>query len=250
MAFLEKKLDSDDAVSKFVACKSIAAYYAYLTKLGDTKSVAAYDKIATNLSLSFKKFVLGPKGKSSVERSLERTEKAMLLYAHSPDTQAFILFPGKVRNTEWLLISESFYPAILYYLQRVHDLGICFCTCSVCGKIYLAGSLHHSLCSEACRLAQGRKKKREFDERARTNGYDLAYKNTSQRMRNRLNRLKEQETVPAEAIQKAEQLFAAFRKEALQRKKKIITKSDRKAFQDWMFAQEQEYEQFFTALGN
>lgn len=118
----------------------------------------------------------------------------MSIYTQSSDTQARILFPGKVHHAEWLLISASFYPAIMYYLQRIRDFGLCLCTCSVCGKIYLAESLHHSLCSEACRIAQGRKKKR-------FNG-------------------------------------------------KIITKSDRKAFQDWMFAQEQEYEQFFTALGN
>ena len=68
-------------------------------------------------------------------------------------------------------------------------------------------------------------------------------------MRNRLNRLKGQEAATEEAIQRAEQLFAAFRKEALQRKKDIITKADRKAFQDWMFAQEQEYGKFFADCG-
>lgn len=250
LAFLEMHLDSSDAVCKFVACKSLATYYAYRKGLGNPSSVTSYHEIATNLSRFFKKFILGPKGRSNIEQALKRTERAMSIYTQSSDTQARILFPGKVHHAEWLLISASFYPAIMYYLQRIRDFGLCLCTCSVCGKIYCAESLHHSLCSEACRIAQRRQNKREFDARAKTNGYDHDYKNTSQRMRNRLNRLKEQETVPAEAIQKAEQLFAAFRKEALQRKKKIITKSDRKAFQDWMFAQEQEYEQFFTALGN
>lgn len=160
-------MGSSDAVCKFVACKSLATYYAYRKGLGNPSSVTSYHEIATNLSRSFKRFVLGPKGRSNIEQALKRTERAMSIYTQSSDTQARILFPGKVHHAEWLLISASFYPAIMYYPQRIRDFGLCLCTCSVCGKIYLAESLHHSLCSEACRIAQGRKKKR-FNGRKRS----------------------------------------------------------------------------------
>ena len=78
--------------------------------------------------------------------------------------------------------TESFYPALQYYLKQLMKWDLCFCKCSNCGKVFIATSRHHSLCSKACRVEKNRQNKRMFDARARENGYDIDYKNTCQRM--------------------------------------------------------------------
>jgi len=139
--------------------------------------------------------------------------------------------------------TESFYPALQYYLKQMMKWDLCFCKCSNCGKVFIATSRHHSLCSKACRVEKNRQNKRMFDARARENGYDIDYKNACQRMRNRLNKLGKQTHIPEEQRKRVEWNFEAFRKEAIQRKKRIKDTEDYRAFRDWMFDEERKFEQ-------
>ena len=55
------------------------------------------------------------------------------------------------RVQEFVVVPDSFYPALMYYLNHLKELGFCYCKCRVCGEIFLVASGHHSLCSDACR---------------------------------------------------------------------------------------------------
>ena len=80
--------------------------------------------------------------------------------------------------------------------------------------------------------------KREFDERARENNYDLLYKNECQNWRNKINKAKKTDGFPDERLEEMKNAFDTFKKEALRRKKMIRTgESSAKEFTDWLYQQ-------------
>ena len=247
-AFLEPHLNSQNAVCKFLAHLSLSCYNNLHSFWGSDESRIEYLKTAASFSYSFDTKIMGDNKQSSTAKALERIQKRMQQDELRADSTAQIWYPNHLRSSEWILISESFYPAILYYLLRMKDWGMCFCRCSICGKIFISSSLHHSLCSEPCRQERNRLNKKEFDERARANGYDIAYKNSTQRMRNRLNKLRKQRQITDEQIQQAQQALKQICKEALQKKKMLHTEQEKKAFRDWLFAQEREYDNLCDEL--
>ena len=92
--------------------------------------------------------------------------------------------------------------------------------------------------SDRCRKAQALQNKREFDERARENNYDLLYKNECQNWRNKIKRIKNTAGFPADRLEKIQAAFVGFKKEALQRKKAVKTgTASPKEFTDWLYQQ-------------
>lgn len=127
---------------------------------------------------------------------------------------------------------------MIYYLNRLKDWGLCFRQCKVCSRFFLAKSQRYELCSEKCRKAQALQNKREFDERARENNYDLLYKNECQNWRNKINKAKKNDRFQAEKLEEMNCAFEAFKKESLRRKKMIRTgESSAKEFADWLYQQ-------------
>ena len=110
--------------------------------------------------------------------------------------------------------------------------------CKVCGKYFLAKRQRYELCSDKCRKAQALQNKREFDERARENNYDLLYKNECQNWRNKINKAKRTAGFPADQLEEMLTAFEAFKKEALKRKKAVKEKTaSPKEFTDWLYQQ-------------
>ena len=113
-------------------------------------------------------------------------------------------------------------------MNRLNDWGLCFRQCKVCGKYFLAKSQRYELCSDKCRKAQALQNKREFDERARENNYDLLYNNKSQKTAN----------FPIERLEEMKNAFDLFKKEALQRKKAVKAGATSPTeFTDWLYQQ-------------
>ena len=140
--------------------------------------------------------------------------------------------------TESVSAYASLYPLITYYLNRLNDWGLCFRKCKVCGRIFLAKSQRYGLCGDKCRKKQALQNKREFDERARKNNYDLLYKNECQNWRNKINKAKKTAGFPADRLEEMLTAFEAFKKEALKRKKAVKEKTaSPKEFTDWLYQQ-------------
>ena len=158
--------------------------------------------------------------------------------APSEDTRLDLWFPDNRRTEECVSAYASLYPLITYYLNRLNDWGLCFRRCKVCGKYFLAKSQRYELCSDKCRKAQALQNKREFDERARENNYDLLYKNECQNWRNKINKAKRTAGFPADQLEEMLTAFEAFKKEALKRKKAVKEKTaSPKEFTDWLYQQ-------------
>ena len=158
--------------------------------------------------------------------------------APSEDTRLDLWFPDNRRTEECVSAYASLYPLITYYLNRLNDWGLCFRRCKVCGKYFLAKSQRYELCSDNCRKAQALQNKREFDERARENNYDLLYKNECQNWRNKINKAKRTAGFPADQLEEMLTAFEAFKKEALKRKKAVKEKTaSPKEFTDWLYQQ-------------
>lgn len=154
------------------------------------------------------------------------------------DTRLDLWFPERRRDMECVTAYASFYPLIIYYLNRLNDWGLCFRKCKVCGKYFLAKSLRYELCSDKCRKKQSLQNKREFDKRAKENNYDLLYKNECQNWRNKINKAKKTAGFPTARLEEMQAAFEVFRKEALQRKKAVKDKTTSpKEFTDWLYQQ-------------
>lgn len=154
------------------------------------------------------------------------------------DTRLDLWFPDNNRHAECVSVSDSFYPLIIYYLNRLNDWGLCFRQCKVCGRYFFAKSQRYELCSERCKKEQSRQNKRDFDERARENNYDHLYKNECQNWQNKINKAKNIIGFPATRLEEMQAAFAAFKKEALQRKKAVKMKeASPKEFTDWLYQQ-------------
>ncbi len=97
--------------------------------------------------------------------------------APAEETKLDLWYPDNKRAAECVAAYASLYPIITYYLNRLDDWGLHFRKCKICGRLFLAESLRYELCSDKGRKAQALHNKREFDERARDNNYDLVYKN-------------------------------------------------------------------------
>ena len=110
------------------------------------------------------------------------------------------------------------------FLNRLNDWGLYFRKCKICGKVFLAKSQRYELCSDKCRKKQFLQNKREFDERARENNYDLLYKNECQNWRNKINKAKKTSGFPADRLEEMLAAFESFKKEALQRKQAVKKK--------------------------
>ena len=158
--------------------------------------------------------------------------------APSEDTRLDLWFPDNRRTEECVSAYASLYPLVTYYLNRLNDWGLCFRQCKVCRKYFLAKSQQYELCSDKCRKAQALQNKREFDERARENNYDLLYKNECQNWRNKINKAKRTAGFPADRLEEMLTAFEAFKKEALKRKKAVKEKTaSPKEFTDWLYQQ-------------
>lgn len=154
------------------------------------------------------------------------------------DTRLDLWYPDNKRETECVSAYASVYPLITYYLNRLNDWGLYFRKCKVCGKVFLAKSLRFELCGDKCRKAQALQNKRDFDTRAKDNNYDLLYKNECQNWRNKINKAKKTAGFPADRLEEMQAAFEVFKKEALQRKKRIKTeKASPKEFTDWLYQQ-------------
>lgn len=153
-------------------------------------------------------------------------------------TKLDLWYPDSKQATECVAAYASFYPIVTYYLNRLGDWGLHFRKCKICGRLFLAESLRYELCSSKCRKAQALQNKREFDERARDNNYDLVYKNECQHWRNIINKAKKNPALPADRLTEMQTAFEAFRKEALQRTRAIKTeKASPKDFTYWLYRQ-------------
>lgn len=170
----------------------------------------------------------------------ERFHTGSLYFRNIPAeiTRLELWFPDNRRRTECVAAYSSFYPLITYYLNRLNDWGLCFRQCKVCGKYFLAKSQRYELCSDKCRKAQALQNKREFDERARENNYDLLYKNECQNWRNKINKSQKTANFPIERLEEMKNAFDLFKKEALQRKKAVKAGATSPTeFTDWLYQQ-------------
>lgn len=179
------------------------------------------------------------------ERFLRKiSELTIAFHTDSPldfdkDTGKAIRFDLTRRDmTECVSAYHSFYPLLIYYMNRLSEWGLNFCKCKVCDKVFLAQSLRYELCSDKCRKQQALQNKREFDERAKGNDYDHQYKNECQGWRNVLNKAKKTPGFPPERLAAMQAAFESFKKEALQRKTLVKNgQSSLKEFRDWLVRQ-------------
>lgn len=236
--FLSEKFLSGEPVKMYVAFR-IWNEYLQARLPADRKS--ACERFMNKMS----KFTMGFRTNAPLQFDEETGIPRNLNLSHrffsripNEETRLELWYPDKKRTTECVVAYDTFSPLIIYYLNRLQDWGLCFRKCKICGNIFLAKSQRYELCSDQCRKAQALQNKRDFDERARENNYDLLYKNECQNWRNKINKQKKKSDFPEERMEEINTAFDKFKKEALQRKNLVKTgKASPKEFTDWLYAQ-------------
>ena len=235
--FLQKKFDSGDPLRMYAAFR---IWNGYLVTREYRERDKACDRFMDKMSRLTGVFQTETMSFDRETGKPKQFQAGSLYFKGAPseDTRLDLWFPDNRRTEECVSAYASLYPLITYYLNRLNDWGLCFRRCKVCGKYFLAKSQRYELCSDKCRKAQALQNKREFDERARENNYDLLYKNECQNWRNKINRVKNTAGFPADRLEKIQASFSDFKKEALQRKKAVKTgTASPKEFTDWLYQQ-------------
>ena len=65
---------------------------------------------------------------------------------------------------KYLIVKDSFFPAIWHYIEHLREWGFCICKCSNCGKLFLATSKRFRLCSPACKKVKKRQNEKQEQE--------------------------------------------------------------------------------------
>lgn len=129
-------------------------------------------------------------------------------------------------------------PALIYYRQRILDVGLLMRRCSYCGRIFFAKDSRSSLCNERCRKASKKAARQGFEDRTRGQNYEQAYSREYMFWYNRITKLKRNHA-PQKQIDKAEMALKRFSQEALQRKKQVKHgEESAMQFIHWMIGQE------------
>ena len=236
--FLRKKFDSDDPLQMYVAFR---IWNDYLIAREPRDREAACQRFMNKMS----RFTMSFREESPLQFDSDTGKPKQFhissrIFGSVPpeETRLDLWYPDNRRMTECVATYTSFYPLVTYYLNRLNDWGLCFRKCKVCGHIFLAKSQRYELCSDKCRKKQALQNKREFDERARENSYDLLYKNECQNWRNKINKARKTTDFPANRLEEMTAAFDAFKKEALQKKKAVKEKTtSSKEFMDWLYQQ-------------
>ena len=244
---LEQNEQSDDPIYIFTSYQCRKWYNDNKDLIGSERAGNQFAERIMCLTKSFKQIIREEKQDYSTNQMIGLLEEYVRICSDSSDTEARIWYPGGQRNAEYLVITDSFIPAIYYYLLHIKEWGIRIRHCDVCGQLFLAPSNHYNLCSDACRKEKGRQNKRAFDARAKKNKYDSDYKIISLRMRYRMKSSFKRGLLSDEQVLQIYDAFQAFRKEAIQLKKGIKAKEDCKTFENWLIAQEQEFEKLCEA---
>ncbi len=249
-AFLIEKMNSDNPATKFAASQCAYFYQKYIKLTVQSKTERAENFLfeAEFLRLSFTTKLWDSRSHYSIQPILDNVTRFQASHGSRTDSTLTVWYPGKLEEGEWMCVSGSFYPVLRCYLQRLVDWNICIRRCQVCKKPFLAPNNRYSLCSKACKKKRSQQHKQAFDTRAKKNGYDIDYKNATQRMRNRLKKLQES-AVSAEGVAQAQAAYKSICKEACAQKKGIYSAYGHREFQNWLFEQERSFEEICERIG-
>ena len=236
--FLAKKYLTDDPVRMYVALR---IWNEYLKAREPRDRESACERFMGKMN-GFTALFMGnpPLDFDEDTGKPKRLDISTHIYGSAPqeDTRLDLWYPDSKRKMEGVAAYLSLYPLIIYYLNRLNDWGLYFRKCKICGKVFLAKSQRYELCSDKCRKKQSLQNKREFDERARENNYDLLYKNECQNWRNKINKSQKTANFPIERLEEMKNAFDLFKKEALQRKKAVKAGATSPTeFTDWLYQQ-------------
>ncbi len=236
--FLQEEWDSQDPIKQYAAFR-IWNEYLKARLIRDRKS-AREDFLAKVTSLTLAFHTQKPLDFDTSTGKPLRFDLTNRIMPRIPSgaLRLDLWYPDQRLETECVAAYSSFYPVLIYYMNRISDWGLHFCKCKVCGKTFLEKSLRYELCSAKCKKVQAKQNKREYDERARENHYDLLYKNECQNWRNKINKAKKDPSFSPERMKEIETAFTEFKAEALRRKKQVKQKeTSPQEYESWLFGQ-------------
>lgn len=241
---LEAQLTSENAVSVFVAGRTLAHYCPDKKELCREQHAEALERNMLILTRSFKERLLR-EDNFKLEKIMEKIGLLLHFTMMRAETDLHIWYPWKNCAQECVVVQNSLLPLLMYYLRRLDDWGLCFRVCEVCGKYFVAESGHYCLCSAACEKIQNRLNKRAFDERNKDNKPEQVYQQKRDRIRKLLNELESRENTSEGQVENAEKQYKVFRDEAKRKKKTLGDKETQFAFINWLYDQERKFEELY-----
>ena len=238
---LEKQLASENAISVFIAGRTLSYYCPGKNDWSNEQYAEALERNMLILTRSFKERILW-EDSLKLEKIMEKIGLLFRFTMMRSETDLCIWYPWKNCGQECVVVQDSLLPLLMYYLRRLDDWGLCFRVCEVCGKYFVAESGHYCLCSTACEKVQNRLNKRAFNNRNKDNKPEQVYQQKRDRIRKLLNEFESREDTSEEQTENAEKLYEAFRDEAKRKKKSLSSKEEELVFIDWLYDQELKFE--------
>ena len=239
---------SGDPISLYTASKCWEAYCDQRTARGFQDRVRPFDEAVSALTGSFGYGLLRQQRNYAMKELLEDVQSHLRIHGDPSGVELSLWYPWNKDSSECLVIRRGVLPAVVYYLHRLREWGLCWCCCKRCGRWFLASSRHHSLCSQGCRQVSGRENKRNHDAAVRDLPHERDYTSCYQRLNKRLKKYCGSGIESWEAAE-ARTAFASFRDEAKLRKKRVQTPEQAQEFREWLLEAEQAMTLFLSGEG-
>ena len=119
-SYLETRRGNHDMVCEFTVCQSLNWYRAYCTALGSREKGQEFSDRFLYLTRSFNLDLWGKSGDCSVEKAWHVVQKALNGRVRNTMEQTLVVrHAAWNRDEQWLLITESYYPVLQYYLKKL-----------------------------------------------------------------------------------------------------------------------------------
>ena len=222
--FLQRKCDTN-SVCNYVA---IQVWNWYLTYLNENQGTT---KLNVKTSSLFKPF-----NHDSTKRLWELNYEE--LSASNDDLKLEIWYPNKAIELECVIVRDSLYPLIYYYMKRFEEWNLYFRKCKVCDKYFVATNRKYELCGKKCRSIQNTQNKRVHDEKLRQEPSIVKYETEYGYWNYRMNKLCKELGDDSELLKSAEAVFVKFKVENKQWKSDVINEvKTNKEYTYWLLKQ-------------
>lgn len=146
-----------------------------------------------------------------------------------------VWYPDRMMKQECALIEKSFYPIIIYYLNKLNEWGLYFRHCKVCGTVFIAENNKFNICSAECKKIQNTVNKNKYSDNAKKNEYDRVRKNEEERWRNKIKSVKAKGLKDEVIINQLEDAFLEFKETARVNRNKVKNNQmTPKEYMDWI----------------
>ena len=242
---LQNKFDSGDPFCQYAALKIWYGYW----KLRGSKNDEVFESYINRMQnlvrpFAFKRF------EQPVSVFIKQSDPILQISKPMLECDGLSCVYRIVPNhsDDYIMLQDSLIPLNDYYRQKLLKWPKAVVECKICGTKFMVKSLHHSLCSDACRKMAQQETRRRLKADSERNQVDTLLRNTDERWNYRWRTIRRSHEWTQEDLENFENVRDIYKKE------KVIMRKQLKAGQitfaeleNWTFAQLRELDRLIDS---